>query len=71
MLDLSKDMSTGQAAIDFFTLRDKQFVSNVVNGVGGKEGAVASPVAGSKLVNSGYAGIAIYNPYRSYVMIEV
>ena len=40
---------------------------------GGKSGLasgeVSSPVAGYKLVNWGYGGVAVFNPYRSVIMI--
>ena len=32
-------------------------------------GEVSSPVSGSKLVNFGYAGVAVFNPYRSVILI--
>ncbi len=32
-------------------------------------GEVSSPVAGVKLVNWGYAGIAVFNPYKSVILI--
>ena len=37
---------------------------------GGQSGPVASPVAGSRFVNSGYAGIGVFSPYRSYILME-
>ena len=43
-----------------------------VGGLSGLEsGDVASPVAGSKLIMWGYSGIAVFNPYRSFVAREI
>lgn len=65
-LDMSPDVSTGTPAISQFTLKGSEFVSNSIAGVGGlrggQSGPVASPVAGSKLVLHGYAGIMVKNP---------
>lgn len=33
-------------------------------------GEVSSPVAASKLVNWGYAGTAVFNPYRSVILMS-
>ena len=57
-----------------FTLEGAEFISNTVAGVGGlnggQSGPVASPVAGSRFVNSGYAGIGVFSPYGSYILME-
>ena len=49
------------------------FISNKFPGVGGLDGLssgiVSSPVAGVKLINWGYAGVAVFNPYKSVIMI--
>jgi hypothetical protein len=70
MLDFTTDKTSGLAPIQMFTLRDKAFIENTVSGVGVKSGAVASPVAGEKYIVSGYSGIGVMNPYRSYVLIQ-
>lgn len=45
-----------------------------INGVGGKtgleSGPVSSPVAASKLINWGYAGVGVFNPYRSFILMS-
>jgi hypothetical protein len=50
-------------------------VSNKYVGVGGLDGVssgeVASPVAGSKRILWGYASIAVFNPYKSAVLMEI
>ena len=73
ILDLTADAATGKPAMAFFTFKGGDFIHNVIVGVGGRSGLasgeVSSPVAGSKLVNWGYAGVAVFNPYRSVIMI--
>lgn len=72
-LDLTADSATGKPAMAFFTFKGGDLIHNVIVGVGGTSGLasgeVSSPVAGSKLVNWGYAGVAVFNPYRSLIMI--
>lgn len=73
ILDLTADAATGKPAMAYFTFKGGDFIHNFINGVGGKSGLasgeVSSPVAGSKLINWGYAGCAVFNPYRSVIMI--
>lgn len=73
LIDLTADTSTGKPALAFFTFKGGDIIHNVITGVGGKSGLasgeVSSPVAGSKLVNWGYGGVAVFNPYRSVIMI--
>lgn len=72
-LDLTADATTGNPAMQMFTLKNSQFISNKLAGVGGLDGvssgAVASPVAGSRLINWGMAGVGVFNPYRSYMLM--
>jgi hypothetical protein len=57
-----------------FTLRNGDMITNKYVGVGGlnglSSGEVASPVAGSKLIAWGYSSLAVFNPYRSYIIRE-
>jgi len=74
-LDLTADKTSSQPPIALFTLKGGDFISNKYLGVGGENGlssgVVSSPVAGSKLINWGYSGIAVFNPYRSYILREL
>ena len=58
-----------------FTFKGGDIIHNVVNGVGGangiSSGEVSSPVAGSKIVNWGYHGVGVMNPYRSVILEEI
>ena len=74
-IDLTADEAKNQPAVAQFSLKGKEFISNSIAGVGGLQGGqsgpVASPVAGSKLVIHGYAGICVFNPYRSFICQEI
>lgn len=70
LIDLTSDKASGLAPIQLFTLKDKAFVENVLTGVGVKSGSVATAVAGEKYIVSGYAGICVLNPYRSYILMQ-
>ena len=57
-----------------FTLKGYEFIQNKYLGVGdpgAQSGIVNSPVAGSRLIASGYAGVAVFSPWRSFVVEEV
>lgn len=74
LLDLTADNTSGKSAISMFTIEGAEFITNTIAGVGGLDGktsgVVASPVAGSKFVNSGYAGVGVFTPYRSFVLLQ-
>ena len=67
-MDLTPDMSTGNPAVAGFTLQGKEFTTNKYTGVGFQNGEVASPVAGGKLIVSGYSGVAVFAPYKSFII---
>ena len=73
-LDLTADKATGTPAIQMFTFKGGEFITNKLKGVGGfsglESGEVFSPVAGSKLINWGYAGVGVFAPYRSFILQE-
>lgn len=73
-LDLTGDKTSEQPPIAMFTLRNGDMITNKYVGVGGlnglSSGEVASPVAGSKLIMWGYSSLAVFNPYRSYIIRE-
>lgn len=69
-MDLTPDMSTGNPAVGAFTLKGKEFISNKLTGVGFQNGEVATPVAGGKLIVSGYYGIAAFAPYKSFILSQ-
>ena len=58
-----------------FTLNGGDFITNKFIGVGGRNGLssgeVSSPVAASKLINWGYSGVGVFNPYRSFILREI
>lgn len=70
LIDLTGDKASGRPAVEMFTVAGHQMIENTLNGVGIKNGDVATAVSGIKYVMSGYCGIAVYNPYRSAVLFE-
>lgn len=73
-LDCTADLMNGEPAIQMFTLKGGDFISNKYPGVGGLDGlssgVVNSNVAASKLINWGYSGIGVFSPYRSFILQE-
>lgn len=74
-LDLTPDATINQPAVAAFTLKGAEFISSKYPGVGGVDGVtsgvVSSPVAGSKLIVAGYSGIAVFAPYKAFILEEV
>ena len=72
MLDLTSDKTSGEPAIQMFTLKGCDFITNKYPGVGGLDGMssgiVSSPVAATKLINWGYSGVGVFSPYRSFIL---
>ena len=50
-------------------------MQSYIKGVGGltglESGEVSTPVAGAKRIMWGYSSLAVFNPYRSYVIREI
>ena len=74
VIDLTADSTSGTPAMQMFTLKGGEFIRGVLKGVGGMDGVtsgdISSTVAGSKIVHMGYAGVGVYNPYRSFIIEE-
>lgn len=74
LLDLTPDMTTNTPAVNMFTLKNSEFISNYIQGVGGingnTSGQVASNVAGNHRVIMGYAGVGVMNPYKAFFLME-
>ena len=62
----------GNYKLTLGSLKGKDYIFNEVLGVGGRtggdSGVVSSPVAGGLMTIHGYAGIAVFNPYRSFIL---
>lgn len=71
--DLTPDRKTGKPALAKYTFKGTDYVENSIQGVGGfngtSSGEVSSPVAGSKLIAWGTASIAVFNPYKSVILM--
>lgn len=73
-LDCTADLVKGEPAMQLFTLKGGDFISNKFPGVGGLDGlssgVVSSNVAANKLINWGYSAAAVFAPYRSFILQE-
>ena len=71
-IDLTTGKTSTQPPVAMYSLKGKDYIFNEVLGVGGRSGGdsgvVSTPVAGGMMTIHGYAGIAVYNPYRSFIM---
>ncbi len=74
LVDLTPDTKTGKPAIAKYTFKGTDYIENHILGVGGlngtSSGEVSSPVAGSKLIAWGTGSIAVFNPYKSVVLMS-
>lgn len=70
LADQTTDKASGMSQWQMFTLKNLAFIDNTINGVQTKRGEVSTTVAGGKDVISGYAGWAVVNPYRAYIMVQ-
>jgi hypothetical protein len=74
VIDLTADKTSAAPAMQMFTVKGGEFIRGVLKGVGGLDGVtsgeVSTPVAGSKLIHMGHAGVGVMNPYRSYIIEE-
>jgi hypothetical protein len=73
-LDTTPDTSENKPAIAAFTLKGSEFVQSKLLGHGGIDGSssgiVSTPVEASKLIVSGYSGIAVFAPYKAFILEE-
>jgi hypothetical protein len=71
-IDLTTGKTSTQPPVAMYSLKGKDYIFNEVLGVGGRtggdSGVVSTPVAGGMMTIHGYAGIAVYNPYRSFIL---
>lgn len=69
-VDLTADATTGTPAMSMFTIEGLEFKKNYIEGVGLKDGPVSSPTTAHKVIMMGYAGIGVFNPYKSVIIEE-
>lgn len=73
-LDLTADKSSNMPAISKVTLTGKEFTTNKIVGVQGEDGRssgnVSTNVAGSKMVMMSTCGVAVWAPFRSFIIME-
>jgi hypothetical protein len=75
IIDLTADKAEGKPGISLYTIKGGDYIMNTLEGVGKLtgtgSGTVSSPVASSKLIASGYAGVCVAAPYRSFILQQV
>jgi len=73
-IDMTADKTSDRAPVEMFTLKGGDMMTHQFVGVGGVDGLssgpVSSPVAGSKKIIWGYSSIAVFAPYRSFILEE-
>jgi hypothetical protein len=73
-IDVTHDLMNGRPAMELFTLEGAPVITGQLNGLGGKSGSesglISTPIHGYQYIVAGYAGAAVYNPYRSFIMEE-
>ena len=74
-LDLTADSTGKQPPIGLFTLKGGDMMQSYLKGPGGltglESGEVSTPVAGAKRIMWGYSSLALFNPYRSYILRQI
>jgi len=74
-IDLTGDKTNAQPPIALFTLKGGDMMTSYLKGPGGltglESGEVSTPVAGAKRIMWGYSSLALFNPYRSYVLRQI
>ena len=74
-LDLTGDKTSSQPPIALFTLKGGDMMESYIKGPGGltglESGEVSTPTAGAKRIMWGYSSLAVFNPYRSYILRQI
>ena len=73
-LDTGADVTSGRPNVAMFTFNGADMVSGFMNGLGGQDGKtsgeISTSVHGSSYHIIGYAGSVVFNPYKSFILIE-
>ena len=73
-LDTGVDLNTGRPNLALFTLKGSEMIQGNLNGMGGQtgiaSGEVSTGVAGSQYHLLGFAGVCVFNPYKSFILEE-
>ena len=71
-IDLTTGKTSAQPPVQMYSLKGGDYMTYDMYGPGGKDGlssgVVSTPVAGGISGIWGYAGIAVFNPYRSFIL---
>ena len=73
-LDTGADLVSGRPNIAMFTIEGSEIISGNLNGMGqadGKSsGEISTSVAGSSYHLMGFGGCCVFNPYKSFILLE-
>jgi len=73
-LDTGADLASGRPNLAMFTLEGSEIISGNLNGMGMQDGKssgeVSTSVAGSSYHLMGFGGCVIFNPYKSFILLE-
>ena len=73
-IDLTTGKTSTQPPVAMYSLKGKDYIFNEVLGVGGRSGGdsgvVSTPVAGGKKIAHGYSGVAVFCPYKSFILMS-
>ena len=71
-IDLTTGKTSTQPPVQMYSLKGGDYMTYDMYGPGGKDGlssgVVSTPVAGGISGIWGYCGIAVFNPYRSFIL---
>ncbi len=71
---MTQDMNTGRPAIAAFTLKGGEMITGNLIGMGGADGKTSGTISTSSMASSYhlacYSGVAVFNPYRSFILEE-
>lgn len=71
-IDLTKGSTSAQPPIQMYSLKGGDYMTYDMYGPGGKDGlssgVVSTPVAGGISGIWGYCGVAVFNPYKSFIL---
>lgn len=73
-LDTGADLTTGRPNLAMFSLKGSEIFEGTLNGMGGRTGNASGEISTSTHGGSyhlmGYAGVCLFNPYRSFLLEE-
>lgn len=69
-IDFTGGKTSATPPISLFSLKGKDLMLSKLHGPGYGESVVSTMVAGGAMTAMGYGGIAVFNPYKSYILFS-